>query len=217
MKKLEHISNLLNKNLNLIGSKLSLDSNSNSIGEQIATITIHDRHIEIIRQNEERDIWISFHYKTVSLGSNTTRDINNIVKSIYSFLELKVDLLCFYITNDIIDSPFDISTINNDEDILIELKWLEILEHNNSIENNDWLEIKRFGKRIKTIASSKGLEPFRSLNRLCFSLNTNQNIPCFWISEKKEYIIGYYNGKELRKGTENEIFEEFENYIQHLD
>jgi hypothetical protein len=219
MKNLKHISNLLNKKLKLIGSKLILDSDTNDIGEQIASKTIDERYLEIIRLENEKSVFITFFYKTTFLGSNTITDIDKITKSVYYFLELKLELKDFYEKNQVINSPFDISNIFDTQQILISLKWIDLFEENNTNgnESKKWLSIKKLSNSLKTLTSSKGMIPYRSLNRLCFSINNNQldkSVPCIWSTENKGFVVGFVDGKIIKSGSEDEVLKEFEKIIK---
>jgi len=220
-----HISDLLNYNLNLIGSKLILDSESNEIGEQIAFKATENRFIEIIRLDNETMAWISFQNQGVSLGSTLSGDLNKIIKAIHSFLEDEVELKEFYDNELDIKSPIDISNLVGDEQILRELIWFNFLESaiSDKYEPKEWLIIRQLTQNIKTIASSKGLIPYRSLNRVCFSPNINSmetdNV-CLWRlvkeDETKEFSIGNYNGNSLKSGSKNEIIAEFKKILEKL-
>lgn len=220
-----HISDLLNYNLKLIGSKLVLDSDYNAIGEQIAFKAIENRFIEIIRLDNETMAWISFQNQGVSLGSSLSDDLNTVLKAIRSFLEDKVDLKAFYDNVLDIKSPIDLSNLVNDDQILRELIWFNFLEPviSDGQEPEEWLIIRQFAKSIHILAKNKGLVPYRSHNRLCFSnmINLKEiNFPYLWVSlkenETKEFTIRDYNGNSLKSGTEKEIITEFKKILEKL-
>lgn len=56
MENKNHISNLLNHKLNLIGSKIRLDSEINDIGEQIASKVWKHRSVEIVKLEYEKQV-----------------------------------------------------------------------------------------------------------------------------------------------------------------
>ncbi len=221
-----HISDLLNYNLNLIGSKLVLDSDYNEIGEQIALKGTEDRSIEIIRLDNDTMAWISFYNHGVSLGTTESDNLNEIIKTIHLFLEMKISLKEFYDNELAIKSPIDISNFTNDEQILNELIWFNLLKPSylsNKYESKEWLNIKELIPDIKDFLSRRNLIPYRSLNCVCFSNKTNEtslNDICLWSSvkedEKQRSFIGNYNGNILKSGTKEEIIASFEKILEKL-
>jgi hypothetical protein len=221
MESKNHISDILNNKLNLIGSKIILNSGTNDIGEQIASKLCHDRTIEVIKL--ENEIWISFYYKNLILGSKTTENIDEITQSIHYFLDHQIELKKFYNSEFGIQPPFQFSKACNDEQIIFELKWFYLLEPEISDypEPKEWLIIKQFVKKIEKLSCSKFLTPYRSLNRICFELGNDPllgNLPCLWSSIRKdgteEYSIADINGNSLKSGSEKEILAEYEKRVK---
>jgi hypothetical protein len=225
MKSKVHISDILNDNLKLIGSKLIFNYDSNEIGEEIAFKSSGNRFVEIIQMTHETSVWISFQDQGVFLGSIESQNIKKITKIIHSFLETKIGLKAFFNTEFGIESPIAISNLTTDEQILLELAWFNFLEPSkwDKKQPKEWLIIKEFAKHIKSFTISKGLIPGRSLNRLCFNSNHTNNLekfPCLWVSVKqdntREFTIGNYNGNSLYTGPEKEILIEFEKILKKL-
>ena len=61
MKHKTHIADILEIKLRQFGSTLDILQESNDIGEQIVYLSAADRDVEIIRDDEEKEIWVSFY------------------------------------------------------------------------------------------------------------------------------------------------------------
>ena len=220
-----HIADLLNRNLNSIGSNLILNSDSNEIGEQIAHKIIGNRSVEVIREEGEHKFWICFQCDAAYLGSTLTDNVVKVSKAIKRYLEDKIELKEFYESGIVIKSPIDISKLNNNEQIIFELIWHYFLRpaQTDRHEPKEWLIIKQTAQKLKALASAKNLVPYRSLNRLCFSYTNdsiNAEFPCLGATIKedktKEFSIGIYPSNALKSGTENEIIEAFKQILAKL-
>lgn len=223
MKKEEHISDILNYKLSLIGSKLILRSESNEIGEQIAFLNSGDRCIEIIRLANESKVWIHFQFKGVSIGSFTTKNTDIITQEVQSFLEDQIELIELFNGKSEIKSPINISNLSTEKQILNELIWFDFLQPPSSPdqEPKEWLIIHRTAKVIKKLVYPKGYVPFRSLNRLCISLKADypENDPsALWISLNKEdtqnLILKDKESNCIFIGNENDFLIELERILK---
>ncbi|MCH2195914.1 hypothetical protein [Kordia sp.] len=215
-----HITDILNKKLLQIGASVSLDKDSNEIGEQIAYQTTKNRSMEIIRVNDEKEIWVSFQCGGVFLPSKYFSEIEKVTNTIFEFLELKVPLKDFLNTH--IKPPIDISNLKTDAEIIFEICWFNFLQPSahDATDSPKWLIIREFATTIQSIAKAKKLFPYRSLDRLYFAFDTNNNLdnlPCIWVSSIEKdipiFTIGYYDGTKLQSGTAEEIQIAFEEII----
>ncbi|MEM6718749.1 MAG: hypothetical protein AAF611_05530 [Bacteroidota bacterium] len=220
MKQETHIADILNTKLRQLGSTLDILQESNDIGEQIASLGVEDRFVEIIRVREEKEIWVSFYCDSVFLPSADFSDITEVANIIFEFLALKISVRDFL--NTYCKSPIDISNLASDDDILLELYWFYFLQPSkyDMYDSKKWLIVVEFAKTIESIAKVKKLNPYRSIDRLCFTLDrrfNTGNFPCIWFSSREKDIsifsIGYYDGTKLQSGTAEEIQNIFKELI----
>lgn len=217
-----HIADLLQKELQKLGSTINITADSNDIGEQIAELGTENRYIEIIRVNDEKEIWSSFSSKSVYVASLSFEDVEELAKVVFSYLELKISLKDFFNNYEYITAPIDISDLIDDEDILLELDWYNFLRPSkyDAMDSQVWLIVREFAKTVQLTAKAKKLHPFRSLDRLCFTRDTyfkTGNFPCIWVLPQEDdsplFAIGHYDSTELSRGTAEEIITVFRNSI----
>jgi hypothetical protein len=217
-----HIADLLQKELQKLGSTVNITADSNDIGEQIAELGNENRYVEIIRVNEEKEIWSWFSCQGVYVASLSFVDIDELVKVLFSFLALNIHLKDFFNNYKYITSPVDISHLMDDEEILLELDWYNFLQPSryDHMDSEKWLIVRAFAQTMYPIAKAKKLHPYRSVDRLCFTRDTyykTGNFPCICVTSQKNdipiFTISYLDGSKLQEGIAEEIKAVFEKLI----